>query len=180
MMKNLLKYKGYFGSIEHSLEDMVLFGKIECISDLVNYEADSLPELKVAFEEAVEDYLETCAEIGKDPEKPMSGTFNVRVGAELHKQVYLDARNLEINLNEYVKLALKHKLDSKDQAVHMHLHIQSPDKQHIYEKATRFGAPLIKVMELPKEQNSENENEQFISKSYRATYANKFSRQGVH
>ena len=58
-MDKMLKYKGYFGSVETSLDDMVLHGKIECIADVITYEADSLPGLKEAFEEAVDDYLET-------------------------------------------------------------------------------------------------------------------------
>lgn len=40
-MDKMLKYKGYFGSVETSLDDMVLHGKIECIADVITYEADS-------------------------------------------------------------------------------------------------------------------------------------------
>lgn len=102
-MNKMLKYKNYCGSVETSLDDMVLHGKIECIADVVTYEADSLPALKRAFEEAVDDYLETCSAIGKQPEKAMSGTFNVRVGENLHKDAYLSAKNQGLNLNEFVK-----------------------------------------------------------------------------
>lgn len=119
----LMNYKGFYGSVETSLEDGVLFGKIECINDLVNYEAETLAALRAAFEESVDDYLETCAEIGKSPDKPMSGTFNVRVGAELHKQAYIAATNAGKTLNEFVKAALEEATsDTNDKHVHLHIH----------------------------------------------------------
>lgn len=55
------------------------------MNDLFNFERFSAQELKMAFEEAVEDYLETCKEIGKTPDKTYKGTFNVRVPAILPK-----------------------------------------------------------------------------------------------
>ena len=58
-MANYLKYKGYIGSVEFSKEDAVLHGKIIGINDLVTYEANCVVELKKAFIDSVEDYLET-------------------------------------------------------------------------------------------------------------------------
>ncbi len=129
-MSNMLKYKGFYGSVSHSIEDEVVHGKIECINDLVTYEAETIAELKVAFEEAVEDYLETCKMIGKEPEKPMSGSFNIRIGSELHKKAYLESKSLNLSLNEYVKSAVEDKL-SKERQVHMHVHVESikPNKE---------------------------------------------------
>lgn len=103
----LLKYQGYTGSVEVSVEDDCLHGKILFIADLVTYEAQSLSGLKREFHEAVDDYIETCKEIGKAPNKPMSGTFNVRVGTELHKKAALIAVQEGINLNSLVKKAIE-------------------------------------------------------------------------
>lgn len=64
----MLEYKGYYGSIDASVEDGVLFGKLEFISALVNYEGDTLQELKMAFEAAIDDYLETCKTKCYEPE----------------------------------------------------------------------------------------------------------------
>lgn len=100
------EYNGYVGSIEFSIEDNVLYGKILGIKDLVNYEADTLANLKKEFELAVDDYLETCNEIGKEPEKPFKGSFNVRTGRELHKKAVTTAKERGIKLNELVKIAL--------------------------------------------------------------------------
>ena len=66
---NTLTYNGYTGSVEFSEEDNVFFGKLEGINALVNYEGESVTELKNAFKEAVTDYLEFCKAEGITPEK---------------------------------------------------------------------------------------------------------------
>jgi len=76
-MNKLMQYKGFLGSAEVSLEDGVLYGKIEYISDLVTYEAVTISELKTAFHVAVDDYLDTCEMIGKVPD---SVTYDENLG----------------------------------------------------------------------------------------------------
>lgn len=125
MMSNnkLMNYKGFYGTIEFDLESGVLFGKIECINDLVTYEAESIRDLKVAFEDAVNDYIETCEAIGKSPDKPMSGSFNIRIGQKLHKDVYIAATNIGTSINDYIKMSLEtsvNKMNNKH--IHMHFH----------------------------------------------------------
>ena len=129
-MNNLMKYKGYFGSIEVSLEDGVIHGKLECINDLITYEASTVPDLKKAFEEAVDDYLETCEELGKKPEKTMSGTFNVRIGEELHKEAYLASKAQKMSLNDYVKNAIRDSLNGKNE---IHYHFEKPKETDDFE-----------------------------------------------
>jgi len=118
-----MSHNGYHGSIEFDLESGVLFGKIECINDLVTYEANSLSELKAEFEDAVDDYIETCQAIGKSPDKPMSGTFNIRIGQKLHKNVYIAATKQGLTLNEYIKVTLESSVtQSSNKHIHMHFH----------------------------------------------------------
>jgi predicted HicB family RNase H-like nuclease len=62
---NCMYYKGYFTFVNYNKNDHILFGKIEEIKDLVNFEGKSVDELRAAFIEAVDDYLKTCKEIGK-------------------------------------------------------------------------------------------------------------------
>ena len=66
----LLKYKGYIGDIQVSIEDDVLHGKLLYISALVTYEGQSVDDVKASFEEAIYDYLKTCEEKGYQPEVP--------------------------------------------------------------------------------------------------------------
>ena len=50
------------GSIKISLEDNCLHGKILNIADLITYEAQTVDELKAAFQAATDDYIAFCAE----------------------------------------------------------------------------------------------------------------------
>jgi predicted HicB family RNase H-like nuclease len=68
-MKNVLEYKNYRGSVEFNAEDKILFGQITGIRDVVTFEGTTVKELTKSFEEAVDDYLITCKEQGKDPDK---------------------------------------------------------------------------------------------------------------
>ena len=63
-MSNKLLYKGYSGTANFSAESEVFYGKINSINDLVTFEGSSVEELKNAFNESVDDYLETCIDFG--------------------------------------------------------------------------------------------------------------------
>ncbi|WP_445738044.1 type II toxin-antitoxin system HicB family antitoxin [Mariniflexile sp.] len=84
-MSDYLTYKGYFGTVSFNSDDEVFYGKIFGISDLINFEGSSVKELKESFEESLDDYLETCKELKKEPNKTFKGSFNVRLSMELHK-----------------------------------------------------------------------------------------------
>lgn len=101
-MTQTLLHKGYQGTIDADIESNVLHGKILFINDLVTYEADTLSELKNEFEASVDDYLETCKEIGKEPDKPFSGTFNIRVGKEIHQQIARISASDNMSINQFV------------------------------------------------------------------------------
>lgn len=107
MTNAILKHKGYSGSIKPSVEDQCLFGEILFINDLITYEGETLPQLDEAFKSAVERYLAHCKKIGKSPDKPFSGSFNVRLGAELHKAAALAAESRGVSLNDYVMNSVK-------------------------------------------------------------------------
>ena len=97
-----LKYKGYIGSVDLSVDDGVLHGKLLFISDLVTYEAENATGLVEAFHEAVDDYLAYCEDEGKAPDTPYKGSFNVRIKPELHRELAETARSRGRSLNEYI------------------------------------------------------------------------------
>jgi predicted HicB family RNase H-like nuclease len=107
---NLMQYKGYYGSIEVSIDDGCLFGKLEFVEALINFEGDTIQELETAFKMTVDDYLADCEESGVEPIKPYKGSFNVRIGQDLHRAVALAAKQRDMNLNELVKHAIEHEL----------------------------------------------------------------------
>jgi predicted HicB family RNase H-like nuclease len=112
-MKDMMKYKEYFGSVHYSDEDLVFYGKIEFVRALVSYEGTDVKSLRQAFEEAVDDYLDSCKEQGKEPEKPFKGTFNVRIGPELHQRVAAAAAQHGVSLNGYIAEVLRRETASE-------------------------------------------------------------------
>lgn len=108
-MKDVLTYKDFIGSVNFSAADQAFHGKIEGIHDLVTFEGQSVKELTMAFQEAVDDYIELCKEAGKQPEKSFKGSFNVRIPAELHKKAVERAIGMGMSLNQFVQRALEEK-----------------------------------------------------------------------
>ena len=88
---NTMTYKGYGARIEFDAEDMLLFGVLAGVNDRVSFHADNAAELVIAFQDAVDDYIETCAKIGKAPDKPYSGQLMVRVDPAVHAKAALAA-----------------------------------------------------------------------------------------
>ncbi len=112
-MNNMLEYKGYYGTVELSVTDNVLFGKIIGINSLISYEGDGVQSLRDDFQGAVEDYLEMCAANGVEPEKAYKGSFNVRIAPELHKTLALYSASRGQTLNAVVEEAIKHFVNNK-------------------------------------------------------------------
>ncbi len=102
----LLTHNGYKGTVETSIPDGVIHGKVLFISDLVTYQGTTIPELIAAFNEAVDDYLATCKEIGKEADKPAGGAFNVRVGEERHQNLILRSLQDNTSINALVTQAI--------------------------------------------------------------------------
>ncbi len=105
-MTGHFEYKGYLGSADVDAKNDVLFGRLLFIRDVIGYSGTSVAQLRQAFEEAVDDYLEVCAERGEEPDVPCKGSFNVRIGPERHRIASMRAREKGIGLNEYVCWAL--------------------------------------------------------------------------
>ena len=106
-MKNTMNHKGYYGSVEFSDEDNVFYGRIIGINDRITYEGDNVKSLRQDFEEAVDEYLETCSQLGKTPEKTYKGTFNVRIAPKLHRQLALYSASAGKTLNATVEEAIQ-------------------------------------------------------------------------
>jgi len=106
-MANILEYKGYIATLNYSCEDKVFYGKLEMIDDLVTFEAESAVDLEDNFHKAVDDYIKTCEDLGREPQKTYKGVFNVRVDPKLHKKAYQESIRQGISLNTFVKQAIE-------------------------------------------------------------------------
>ena len=150
-MSNVLNYKGYSAAVNFSNEDEVFYGKIFGINDLVSFEGKSVNELKKAFRESVDDYLETCKQLKKSPDKPFKGSFNIRVSEKLHREAAHLATQKHITLNELVSTAihnlLLHKNDAewsiKDKAAKSLPSNKKPAKPTIKRKQTKSSRKII-------------------------------------
>ena len=104
---NYLHYKDYIGSVEFSEEDAVFHGKIVGIKSVISFEGDSVSAITDDFHKAVDEYLAFCAENGIKPEKSFKGSFNVRIGADLHRKAAFAASAQGISLNTLVENAIR-------------------------------------------------------------------------
>jgi len=98
---NTLTYKGYTARIEFDDRDNILIGRLLGIQDIIYFHADNVPELRCVFEEAVEDYLEACAKVGKQPEKTASGKLMLRIPPEIHNAALIAAKSAGKSLNQW-------------------------------------------------------------------------------
>ena len=105
-MSNSLLYKGYTARIQFSSEDECFVGQIAGIKDLVGFHGETVAELKVAFEEAVNDYLETCTRVGKSPQEPYSGQLMLCIPPEIHAAVATAAELSGKSINQWAIEAL--------------------------------------------------------------------------
>lgn len=107
---SILKYKNYAGIVSYSEEDEVFFGKVEGVNALINFEGESVKELKKAFEEAIDDYLAYCEAEGLSPDKTYTGVLNIRISPDIHSRIAALARETGTTINSYIKQALENQL----------------------------------------------------------------------
>lgn len=105
-MNSMLEYKGYHATITYDADDELFVGEVFGITDSLNFHGSSIGELKQMFAQSIDNYLDLCNQIGKEPEKEFKGSFNVRIPSELHKKISMLAAQQKITLNQYVVNAL--------------------------------------------------------------------------
>ncbi|AFR22693.1 type II toxin-antitoxin system HicB family antitoxin [Lactobacillus helveticus] len=95
----MLHYKDYYGTVNISEEDNVLYGKVIGIKGLLSYEGETVEELKQDFHNVVDEYIADCKRNNIKPQVSYKGTFNVRITPELHKDLveYAEANNESLN-----------------------------------------------------------------------------------
>jgi len=111
-MKDIVKYKGFIGSVHFSTDDRVFFGKIEGIPDLVTFEGTTVEELENGFHYMVDEHIKDCLQEGKMLEKSYKGSFNVRMSPDLHRQAAQIASVEGITLNQLVQRAIQRELET--------------------------------------------------------------------
>lgn len=101
-----MDYKGYIGSVSYDEKAKIFHGEVINTRDVITFQGTSVDEIESAFRESVDDYLAWCKMDGVNPEKPYSGKFNLRLSPQLHKEVAITARKMNLSINSFVEKAL--------------------------------------------------------------------------
>lgn len=101
-----MKYKGYEAVVEFDPEDRLFTGRVINTQDVIVFDGMTVDELEQSFHAVVDEYLKDCESIGKRPDKPFSGQFNLRISPELHRQITIEAKKKNISLNSFVEQTL--------------------------------------------------------------------------
>lgn len=100
-MSNTMNYKGYSARVEYDDDDGIFFGQVAGLRDGIGFHADTVENLRAAFHEAVDDYLATCAKIGKEPDREYSGKVMLRLDPELHARIAKSAELAGMSINQW-------------------------------------------------------------------------------
>lgn len=109
-MNSMMEYKGYHAVVEFDAGDMIFAGKVFGIVDSLNFHGSSVTEIEEMFHQSIDNYLEQCEKMGKEPDREFKGTFNVRISPELHRNAAMEAAREKMTLNQYVAKAIQESL----------------------------------------------------------------------
>jgi predicted HicB family RNase H-like nuclease len=108
----MLEYKGYITKIDFDAEMNCFVGEVINIKDVITFQGNTAIELKNELKKSVDCYLHFCKKKNKNPERPFSGKFMVRIPPEIHREIYSAARNDGISLNKWIAMTLKSSIDN--------------------------------------------------------------------
>jgi len=103
----MITYKGYRGAVRFDDEAEIFHGDVAGIRDVVTFQGRTVAELKTAFQESIDDYLEFCESRGEVPAKPYSGRFLLRIDPALHRQLVELSADEGESLNNWIVSRLR-------------------------------------------------------------------------
>jgi predicted HicB family RNase H-like nuclease len=98
----MLKYKGYTGHAEFDDEARLFHGEVLDLRDVITFQGTSVEELEREFRNSIDDYLEFCEERSEEPDRPFSGRLMLRLPPNVHREVYVRARQEGKSLNQWI------------------------------------------------------------------------------
>ena len=115
-MRSMMEYKGYHAKIEYDADDEILVGKVFGICDTIIFDGETVKEIEAVFHQSIDEYIEHCAEVGKEPDKEFKGSFNIRIPSDMHKRLALLAEDGDQSINQIVINALDLYMNPPDMA----------------------------------------------------------------
>ena len=98
---NSMNYKNYTARIEFDERDGIFVGRVLGLRTMISFHGETVPELRAAFETAIEEFLRDCKEHGIRPEKPASGKLMLRMPPEVHGAAIVAAQVAGKSLNQW-------------------------------------------------------------------------------
>ena len=117
LKSDMMTYKGYKAAIFYDKDDKIFVGEVFGIRDSLNFHGRSIDELENSLKDCINNYLDYCKQIGKEPQKEFSGSFNVRISPIVHEHASEYAVENGISLNQVVSLAIEKFLGIKTKTV---------------------------------------------------------------
>lgn len=112
---NEMTYAGYTAKIEFDPHDKIFVGHILGIRDIVSFHGSTVDELERAFQDAVEHYLDVCAQLGQEPQRSYSGKLTLRIPPDVHMAVATAAELHSQSINQWAADVLRQAASSEHQ-----------------------------------------------------------------
>ena len=75
----MLEYLNYTARVEFDADANIFHGEVLDVRDVVTFQGSTPEEIRQAFQDSVDDYLEFCAERWEEPDRPFSGHLTLRL-----------------------------------------------------------------------------------------------------
>ena len=83
----MLTYKDYIAKINFDENENIFHGEIINLKDVITFQGSSVDELKKAFIESVDDYLEFCRIRNEKPDTPLNGYVSLQIPLETQRKL---------------------------------------------------------------------------------------------
>ena len=98
----MMTYKGYTGFTEKDDEAGIWFGRVIGIRDVITFKAETMEQARKEFEISVDDYLEFCQELNREPEPPFSGEVAFNTTPENYHNILFAAAKAGKSIDAWV------------------------------------------------------------------------------
>jgi predicted HicB family RNase H-like nuclease len=98
----MMNYKGYGCTIRFDDGADIFHGEVTGLRDVITFQGRTVDELKTAFRDSVDDYLDFCSSRGEAADKPYSGRFLLRVDPTLHRRLVELSADEGESLNNWI------------------------------------------------------------------------------
>jgi predicted HicB family RNase H-like nuclease len=104
---NIMTVDQYNAKIEYDEELDLFRGEILGLNGGADFYGKNPKELRAEFKKSLQVFLEVCKEKGLEPRRNFSGKFNLRIPAELHEKLAIEAQAQGKSLNTLAQEALQ-------------------------------------------------------------------------